>query len=90
MSKKRSARQSQQGIGCCIEQALERYMRDLDGEQPSALHAMVIGAAERTVLAFVLKQADGNQSLAAKMLGINRNTLRRKLIEYDLSRPPAT
>ena len=36
------------------------------------------------MLAFVLQQARGNQTVAAEMLGINRNTLRRKLTEYDL------
>ena len=32
----------------------------------------------------VMRHADGNQTTAAEMLGINRNTLRRKLTEYEL------
>jgi Fis family transcriptional regulator len=36
------------------------------------------------MLEVVLKQAGGNQTLAAEMLGINRNTLRKKLVDYKL------
>ena len=45
---------------------------------------MVIRNVERPMLQFVLEQAKGNQTVAAEMLGINRNTLRRKLTDYEL------
>ncbi|TWO80193.1 hypothetical protein CBW56_11295 [Denitratisoma oestradiolicum] len=45
---------------------------------------MVIRTVERPMLEVVMKQANGNQSAAAEILGINRNTLRRKLTEHDL------
>jgi Fis family transcriptional regulator len=47
---------------------------------------MVLQAVERPMLEVVLKRADGNQSKAAEWLGINRNTLRRKLQEHKLVR----
>lgn len=67
-----------------VVRTLERYFRDLDGEKPTAIHDMVMRNVERPLLQFVLEQAGGNQTLAAEMLGINRNTLRRKLNDYSL------
>ena len=67
-----------------IHRTLDQYFRDLDGEKPAAIYDMVIRSVERTMLEFVLRQAGGNQTVAAEMLGINRNTLRRKLTEYQL------
>jgi Fis family transcriptional regulator len=46
---------------------------------------MVISAVEKPVLAYILDRAEGNQTRAAEMLGINRNTLRKKMREYGLS-----
>ena len=43
-----------------------------------------LGAAERPLLDVVLRQAQGNQSKAAEWLGINRNTLRRKLLDHKI------
>jgi Fis family transcriptional regulator len=45
---------------------------------------MVMKSVERPMLEMVLHQAGGNQSQAAEMLGINRNTLRKKLNEFQL------
>ena len=45
---------------------------------------MVVSVVEKPLLEFVLGKADGNQSLAAEYLGINRNTLRKKLQQHGL------
>jgi Fis family transcriptional regulator len=74
----------QNEIASAVTRTLNQYFKDLDGESPAALHDLVMRSAERPMLEFVLAQTDGNQTLAAQMLGINRNTLRRKLAEYDL------
>jgi Fis family transcriptional regulator len=68
----------------CVQRALDRYFRDLDGEAPCAIYDMVLKAVERPMLETVMRHAEGNQTLAADMLGINRNTLRKKLVEHDL------
>lgn len=67
-----------------VVRTLDQYFRDLDGEKPAAIYDMVMKNAERPMLEFVLKLANGNQTVAADMLGINRNTLRRKLSDYEL------
>ncbi len=71
-------------IADSVERTLDQYFRDLDGEKPGAIYDMVIRNVERPMLEFVLRQANGNQTVAAEMLGINRNTLRRKLTEHRL------
>ncbi len=71
-------------ISDCITGALETYFHDLDGEMPGQIYDMVIKCVERPMLEVILQQAGGNQTLAAEMLGINRNTLRKKITEHQL------
>jgi Fis family transcriptional regulator len=63
----------------CVRRAVESYFRDLDGEKPSAIYDLVIGYVEKPMLEAVLRHAEGNQTVAADMLGLNRNTLRKKI-----------
>ena len=74
----------QNDISTCVTGALEKYFRDLDGEMPCAIYEMVLRNVEKPMLEVVMRHAEGNQTLAADMLGINRNTLRKKLTEYNL------
>jgi Fis family transcriptional regulator len=75
---------SRSDIAECVRRSLERYFRDLDGERPCAIYEMVLSQVERPMLEVVMREANGNQTLAADLLGINRNTLRRKLQDNDL------
>ena len=68
----------------CVRDTLERYFDDLRGTEPDGVHEMIMSAVEKPLLEVVMRQADGNQSKAAEWLGINRNTLRRKLLEHKL------
>jgi Fis family transcriptional regulator len=67
-----------------VLRSLDRYFSDLDGARPHALHELVMQAVERPLLKFAVDRCAGNQSAAAELLGINRNTLRRKLVDYGL------
>ena len=67
-----------------MRRTLNRYFRDLDGQSPHAVYDMVLKSVERPMLEVVMKQAGGNQSTAAEILGISRGTLRRKLTDHDL------
>ncbi len=62
-----------------VKRSLERYFKDMDGERPTAIYDMVLKNVERPLIETVLRYAEGNQTLAAEMLGINRNTLRKKM-----------
>ena len=73
---------SKKNIQDCIRDNLEGYFHDLRGAEPHAVYDMVVSAVERPMLEVVMLRAEGNQSKAAEWLGINRNTLRRKLLEH--------
>ncbi|MBP6764344.1 MAG: Fis family transcriptional regulator [Rubrivivax sp.] len=75
---------SKKDIDDCIRLSVEQYFKDLRGAEPNALHELFLGAAEKPLLDTVMRHAEGNQSKAAEWLGINRNTLRRKLLDHKL------
>ena len=75
---------SKKHIDQCVCDSLESYFKDLHGVEPSAMYGMILAVVEKPLLDVVLKHADGNQSRAADWLGINRNTLRRKLLDHKL------
>lgn len=75
---------SKKQIDECVRESLEIYFRDLGGEQPHAMYDMLVKAVEKPLLEVVMKQADNNQSRAAEWLDLNRNTLRKKLLEHNL------
>ena len=72
-------------IARCVRKAVEEYFDDLDGEQPHAIHDMVIRSVEKPLIELVIKRAGGNQTRAAEVLGINRNTLRNKIKLYQIT-----
>ena len=75
---------SKQLIEDCVRSSLESYFRDLRGTEPGGMHDMLVRAVEKPLLEVVMAQADHNQSKAAQWLGLNRNTLRKKLLEHKL------
>jgi Fis family transcriptional regulator len=71
-------------IARCVRRAVEDYLKDLDGEKPHPLYGMVIHSVERPLVELVMKYSEGNQTRAAELLGINRNTLRNKIRQYRI------
>ena len=63
----------------CVKRSLERYFKDMDGEKPTSIYEMVLKNVEKPMIETVLGKAAGNLSLAAQMLGVTRNTLRKKM-----------
>ncbi len=75
---------SKKSIEECVRNSLEDYFRDLCGTEPDSLHDMMLRIVERPLLEVVMAHAENNQSKAAEWLGLNRNTLRKKLVEHKL------
>ena len=67
-----------------VRRAIDGYFRDLDGERPCGVYEMVISCVERPLIEAVLTRVDGNQTHAAQMLGINRNTLGKKMKTHGI------
>jgi Fis family transcriptional regulator len=75
---------SKKQIEECVRNSLEGYFRDLRGTEPDRMHDMLIRVVEKPLLEVVMAHAEQNQSRAAEWLGLNRNTLRKKLVEHKL------
>ncbi|HSI24284.1 MAG TPA: DNA-binding transcriptional regulator Fis [Methylotenera sp.] len=67
-----------------VKLSLEQYFKDLDGQPPHAVYDMVLSCIEKPLLEHIMQHASGNQSKAAEILGLNRNTLRKKLQQYNI------
>jgi Fis family transcriptional regulator len=67
-----------------VRKALDGYFKDLDGEKPCAIYEMVVGCVEKPLLQVILDHAQGNQTRAAEILGLNRNTLRKKMKTHGI------
>lgn len=75
---------SKQHIEACVRSSLESYFQDLDGTEPDGMYDMMVRVVEKPLLEVVMQHAEQNQSRAAAWLGLNRNTLRKKLVEHKL------
>ncbi len=71
-------------IALCIRKAVETYFHDLEGEKPCPIYEIVIRSVEKPLIEVAMHYAQGNQSKAAELLGINRNTLRNRLIKHRI------
>jgi len=74
----------QKDLQDCINDKLEKYFSDLNGEKANGVFKMVTNQAESTTLKFVLDKVNQNHSEAARILGINRATLKKKVVLYKL------
>ena len=75
---------SKKQIEECVRNSLEGYFKDLRGTEPDGMYDMMVRVVEKPLLEVVMQHAEQNQSRAAEWLGLNRNTLRKKLVEHKL------
>lgn len=78
--------QVNEAFSALVVMRVENYIRDLDGVSGRPLHEMIVSAAERPLLKWAMEKCENNQCRAAQLLGINRNTLRKKLREQGFLR----
>ena len=67
-----------------VKDSVQRYFIQLDGQEPVDLYPLVLTEMEIPLLKCVLKATNWNQSKTAKVLGISRGTLRKKMIAYKI------
>jgi two-component system nitrogen regulation response regulator GlnG len=74
--------------GFCLEDYIEsklgEFVKGMKNGSARNLHPMLIRAVERPLITLVLKETNGNQIQAAHVLGMNRNTLRKKITELRI------
>lgn len=75
-------------ISTSTHRSLNDYLDTLNegtaGQEPENIYRMVVDEVERPMLELIMRWAHGNQSHAARALGINRATLRTKLKRHGL------
>jgi Fis family transcriptional regulator len=81
-SKTEASRENE--LSTTVRKVMRQYFKDLDGEKASGIYDMVVLAVEKPMLEVVMLQAQGNQTRAAELLGMNRNTLRKKLQQHGM------
>ncbi|MFQ5451404.1 MAG: helix-turn-helix domain-containing protein [Nitrospinaceae bacterium] len=67
-----------------LDKTIKDYVSHMRGDQNGHLHELIVEGVERPLLDIVLKNTKGNQTQAANILGINRNTLRKKINDYKI------
>jgi two-component system nitrogen regulation response regulator GlnG len=73
------------GLGSTVYQFLEAYFKDHKGDLPcSGLYQIVLQEIEKPLIEITLNAVEGNQKKASEILGINRNTLRKKMQDLGL------
>lgn len=67
-----------------LDRSIKQYVSKMDGNENGHLYELIIGGTEKPLLKMVLEKTHGNQTKAANILGINRNTLRKKIQDYHI------
>ena len=67
-----------------LDKSIRQYVGEMDEKNNGHLHQLIMGGIEKPLVEIVLKETGGNQTQAANIVGINRNTLRKKIAEYKI------
>lgn len=67
-----------------VELKIARFLDQLGGFYPENMHELIMCKVEKPLIVQILRQVGGNQVHASKILGINRNTLRKKMKLYNI------
>ena len=67
-----------------LDKSIRQYVSAMDEKNNGHLHELIMGGIEKPLVEIVLNETNGNQTQASNILGINRNTLRKKITEYGI------
>lgn len=79
-----AAAENPQTLRDSVEIAMRNYFTNLDGQEVTNVHQMVLTEVEAPMLEAVMRYCRDNQTKASQVLGLNRGTLRKKLKQYGL------
>ena len=68
-----------------VESKFIEFVRAMKASSARSLYSTIIHAVERPMIELALRETEGNQIQAAQLLGLNRNTLRKKISEFKIS-----
>ncbi|ADU66112.1 sigma-54 factor interaction domain-containing protein [Desulfurispirillum indicum S5] len=80
-----NAPESSQTLHQMIRSTALPYLHQMMDHGTGNLHELIIGSAEKSLYEIVLEYTGGNQVSAASILGVNRNTVRKKIQDYDIN-----
>ena len=75
------------GLEGALIDALDLYFVQLGNQKPHALHDMVMLAIERPLIQYALARCGGNITKTSQLLGLTRNTLRKKISHHQIQSP---
>ena len=78
------SRSSETPLSMCVKKAVDKYFSQLNGHTATGLHALVICEVEKPLIEAALEHSGYNQTKAAKVLGLSRSTLRKKMDQYSI------
>lgn len=67
-----------------VELKISRFLDQIGTFYPENVHELIMSKVEKPLLIQILRRVGGNQVQAARILGINRNTLRKKIKIYGI------
>jgi len=70
-----------------LDKSVRQYVSHMNGQPNGGLHQLIISGVEKPLIEVVLQETGGNRTQAANILGINRNTLRKKIQDYQIQCP---
>lgn len=71
-------------INDVLQKELKHHISKIKTMENGHLHKMIMNLVEKSLIQLVIKETNGNQSDASRILGINRNTLRKKMLNYKV------
>lgn len=84
-SRSKKSTEKESSLVDLLEQKISEFVVKMKSAGGKDLYPLLIREIERHLIRLILKEAGGNQVKAAKILGINRNTLRNKIKELKIS-----
>jgi two-component system, NtrC family, nitrogen regulation response regulator GlnG len=74
-----------ESFAALIGRRVAQYLEKSNGEEPRGLYQKLVVEIERPLIEQAMRRAEGNQVRAARILGLNRNTLRKKLVDLGIA-----